>query len=221
VPRSTAYVKPSTIRSLSWLIGLIGIVAAIAGPAYALNGALQTPGTVRVPVELSAAAEPPVGAPATGRIPIEVSGLPDGTAVWALNTGRQLELAAWDSTVVEQLLSRGDAAVFGLAVGVGAWLLRPVLGSLAAGRPFGSGNARRLAGVAAAVVAAGSIGPLLPQLGSLTVLDRLALVGPDSPFVMGLTFSFTTSLLVGGLLLVMAEAFRQGERISDDVEGLV
>ena len=223
--RSTAYVKPSTIRSLSWFIGLIGVVAAIAGPVYAINGATQAPGTVRVPVELAveAAVEaaPSAGAPGEGRIPLEVSGLPDGAAVSALNTGRELELAAWDSTVVEQLFSRGDAAVLGLAVGVGAWLLRPVLGSLAAGRPFGTGNARRLAGLATAVVVAGSVGPVLPQVGSLVVLDRLGLVGPGSPFVMGLTLASTPALLVGGLVLVLAEAFRQGERISRDVEGLV
>jgi Protein of unknown function (DUF2975) len=221
MPRSTAYVKPSTIRSLSWLIGLIGIVAAIAGPVYAINGATQAPGTVRVPVELAVEAEPSAGGPGDGRIPLEVAELPDGAAVSALNTGRELELAAWDSTVVEQLLGRGDAAVFGLAVGVGAWLLRPVLDSLAAGRPFGAGNARRLAGLAGAVVVAGSVGPVLPQLGSLAVLDRLGLVGPGSPFVMGLTLASTPALLVGALLLVLAEAFRQGERISRDVEGLV
>jgi hypothetical protein len=221
VSRSTAYVKPSTIRSLSWFIGLIGIAAAIAGPAYAVNGATQAPGAVRVPVELSADVDPSAGAAADGRIPLEVPGLPEGAAVSALNTGRELELAAWDSTVVEQLLSRGDAAVLGLAVGAGAWLLRPVLGSLAAGRPFGAGHARRLAGLAAAVVAAGSIGPLLPQFGSLVVLDRLGLVGPGTPFVLGLTLASTPALLVGGLLLVLAEAFRQGERISREVEGLV
>jgi hypothetical protein len=221
VQRSTAYVKPSTIRSLSRLIALLGIAAAIAGPVYAVNGATRAPGTVRVPVELSAEAAPSAAAPGDGRIPLEVSGLPDGVAVSALNTGRELELAAWDSTVVEQLLSRGDAAVLGLAVGLGAWLLRPVLGSLAAGRPFGAGNARRLAGLAGAVVVAGSVGPALPQLGSVAVLDRLGLVGPGSPFVMGLTLASTPVLLVGGLLLVLAEAFRQGERMSREVEGLV
>lgn len=220
MPRSSAYVKPSTIRSLSWLIGLIGIAAAIAGPVYAVNGATQAPGAVRVPVELAVEAEPSDGA-TDGRIPLEVPALPDGAAVSALNTGRELELAAGESTVAEQLLSRGDAAVLGLAVGVGAWLLRPVLDSLAAGRPFGAGHARRLAGLAGAVVVAGSVGPVLPQLGSLAVLDRLGLVGPGSPFVMGVTFASTPALLVGGLLLVLAEAFRQGERISRDVEGLV
>jgi hypothetical protein len=215
MPRGTTYVKPSTIRALSWLLGLIGVVAAIAGPVYAINAATQAGAAVEVPVELTVQ-----GAEAR-RIPLSVADLPERAEVSALNTGDQVELAAWDSTVVEQLLSRGDAAVFGLAVGVGAWLLRPVLTSLAAGRPFGSRNAPRLAGLALVVVIAGGIGPLLPQVGSLVVLDRLDLVGPDSPFVMGVTFSFTPALLSGLLVLLLAEAFRQGERISEDVEGLV
>ena len=211
-----SYLKPTTIRSLSWLIGLIGVVAAVAGPVYAINGATQAAGAVEVPVEL--AGQDDAG---RTRVPLAVADLPDGTAVSARNGGSDVELSAEDSTIAEQLLSRGDALVLGLALGAGAWLLRPVLGSLAAGRPFGSGNARRLAGLATVVVLAAGIGPLLPQIGSLVVLDRLDLVGPDSPFVVGVTFAVTPALVTALLLLVLAEAFRQGERISEDVEGLV
>jgi hypothetical protein len=194
-------------------------VAAIAGPVYAINGATQAPGTVRVPVLLGETAERL--AEGEERIPLAVSGLPDGVGVWALDTGTDVELAAWDSTVVEQLLSRGGAVVLGLAVGLGAWLLRPLLESLAAGRPFCSGNARRLAWLAVVVVAAGQVGPLLPQIGSLVVLDRLDLAFPGTPVAPSLSLSLGPALLIGLLLLVLAEAFRQGERLSRDVEGLV
>ena len=71
------------------------------------------------------------------------------------------------------------------------------------------------------IVNQGQVGPVLPQIGSLVVLDRLGLVGPGSPFVAGATLTIGPALLAGLLLLVLAEAFRQGERISDDVEGLV
>ena len=207
--RKSTYVSPSAVRGMSLLIGLVGIVAAIAGPVYAINGATQARAAVEVPVELR-----DVGSLAGA------AGLPDVARLVPLDGGLRAELSAWDSTVVEQLLSRGDAAVLGLAVGLGAWLLTPVLRSIAAGRPFGAGNSRRLAGLAVVVAVAGSIGPLLPQFAALAVLDRLALAGPGSPFVPGVTLSFLPIAVVG-LVLVLAEAFRQGERIDSDVEGLV
>ena len=210
--RESTYVKPSTVRGTSQLVGLIGLVAAIAGPVYAINGATRAGGAVEVPVELSGDAGPLAGAQA---------GLPDGVRLLPLPEGVRTTLSAVDSTVAEQLLARGDVALLGLAVGLGAWLLRPVLDSIAAGRPFGAGNSRRLAWLAMVVAVAGSIGPLLPQFGALAVLDRVDLVGPGSPFVMGVTFSFLPIVVGGFLLLVLAEAFRQGERIDSDVEGLV
>ena len=210
--RESTYVTSSTVRGMSLLVWLAGIAAAVAGPVYAVNGATQAQAAVEVAVELRGDAGPLAGAQAA---------LPDGARLLPVDGGVWAELSAWDSTVVEQLLARGDAAVLGIAVGLGAWLLLPVLESVAAGRPFGSGNSRRLAWLAVVVAVAGSIGPLLPQFGALAVLDRLGLVGPDSPFVMGVTFSFVPVVVAASLLLVLAEAFRQGERIDSDVEGLV
>ena len=209
--RTGSYVGPATIRTLSWLIALVGLVAAIAGPLYAVAGTARAGDAVTVTVELSApgAIEPP-----------QVRGLPAGAQVEALD-GAQVQLSAPGATVLEQLLSRGDAALLGLAIGAAALLLRPVLSSVAAGRAFGGGNARRLAQLAAVVVLAGEVGPLLPQLAAIAVLDRLQLIEPDSPFLVQLRFSLGPVLLLGALLLVLAEAFRQGERLSSDVEGLV
>ncbi|MGY1858372.1 DUF2975 domain-containing protein [Modestobacter sp. SYSU DS0290] len=212
----TAYAGPRLIGFLCTVLAAVGIIAAVAGPVYAINGATQAPATVRVPVQLEDAGP----TPADGLLPLPVGGLPDTAQVSVLNGGDQLQLAAWDSTIPEQMLSRGDAAVTGLAVGVAAWLLRPLLASVAAGRPFGRGNARRLGGLSVVVLVAGYVGPLLPQVGALLVLDRLGLTDPGSPFVLGLEFSFGP-LLVGLLLLVLAEAFRQGERLDRDVAGLV
>jgi len=207
--RKSSYVSPSTVRGTSAFLGLVGIVAAVVGTLYAINGATQAGAAVEVAVELRG----------TDALAGAAAGLPYGARLLT-GDGIGTVLSSWDSTVAEQLLSRGDAAVLGLAVGLGAWLLGPVLESIAAGRPFGGRNARRLAWLAVVVAVAGSVGPLLPQFGALAVLDRLGLVGPESPFVVGATFSFLP-FVVGGLLLVLAEAFRQGERIDSDVEGLV
>lgn len=48
----------------------------------------------------------------------------------------------------EQLLARGNGAVLGLCVGLGALLLRRLLLSIAEGRPFDARNPARLAGMA-------------------------------------------------------------------------
>ncbi|WP_299954042.1 DUF2975 domain-containing protein [uncultured Modestobacter sp.] len=206
--RETTYVTPSVLWWLRGLVTVLGVAGAVAGPVYAINGATQAGAAVRVPVELA------VGT-------VDVPGLPDGALVTGQDGGRAAELSAWYSTVGEQLLARGDAAVLGLAAGVAAWLLRPVLASIAAGHPFEPGNARRLAGLAVLVVLAGGIGPLLPQLASLAVLDRLGQAGPGGAFVPGVTLTVVPALLAGVLLLVLAEVFRQGEGTSWDVEELV
>jgi hypothetical protein len=207
--RKSTYVSPSTVRWTSALLGLAGAVAAVAGPVYAINGATQAGAAVEVAVELRGSEQ----------LAGVTAGLPENARLLS-GDGVDTVLSSWGSTVAEQLLSRGDAAVIGLAVGLGAWLLDPVLESIAAGRPFGGRNARRLAWLALVVAVAGSIGPVLPQVGTLAVLDRLGLAGPGSPFTVGATFSLLP-LVLGGLLLVLAEAFRQGERIDSDVEGLV
>ena len=60
--------------------------------------------------------------------------------------------------------------------------------------------------------------PLLPQLAGLLVLDRTGLAGPQ--FADSVSPSFG-SLLVGALVLAVAAAFRTGERMADDLTGLV
>src|SRR5215211_4304396 len=108
--RTTTYVRPRTIRSLSWLVGVIGVLAAVAGPVYAINGATHAGAAVEVPVQLTR----PQDADPT-RVPLSVAGLPEGATVAAVDDGDAVRLSAWNSTVTEQLLGRGDAAVLGLA----------------------------------------------------------------------------------------------------------
>lgn len=196
----TAYLGPAAIGTLRSLVVLAGLVGVVAGPLYAVNGATHAHAAVEVPAELARAGV------------ASVPGLPDGVRVTAVEAGSQVRLSAWDSTVVEQLLARGDVALAGIALGVGAWLLRPVLSALAAGQPSTAGNARRVAGLALVVVIAGVVGPLLPQLGAVAVLDRLGLGAAGGSFVVGVHLSLVTPLLAGLLLLVLAEVLRQGER---------
>ncbi|MEU7899153.1 hypothetical protein AB0B45_40655 [Nonomuraea sp. NPDC049152] len=135
--------------------------------------------------------------------------------------GGELELVAWDSTVPEQLLARGDIAVLGMCLCIGALLMRPLLLSVAEGRPFRKGNPARIAGLAGVVLFAGIVGGALPHVAALMVHTRLNLAGPGSPFVTHDLSISLTPIPVALLLLVLAESFRRGGELADDVEGMV
>jgi Protein of unknown function (DUF2975) len=210
------YVGPRATRTLATLLLVIGAVAAVGGVGYAVNGATQAPGNVLVPVSLHVDETRSVREPV-----VEVAGvdLPDATRLQTVDDG----LVLVDSTGVSRwtgFLARGDAALGGLAVGVCALLLAPVLTSLAAGEPFRRGNAARIGATAATILVAGTLAPLLPQVAALAVLDGHGLVAPGSPFVAGLRLELAP-LAVSALVLVVAEAFRRGAQIADDAAGLV
>jgi hypothetical protein len=214
--RRYPYIRHGTIRQVSQVLALVGIAAVILGPAYAINGATRAGAAVRVPVELRQTTSGEDGL--VSRLP--VTGLPESAWLELPNPDGRVQLSALDSTVVEQLLSRGNAVVIGLALGLVALMLRPLLVALSNGHAFRAGNARRLAQLAVLVGVAGYVAPLLPQVAGIVVLHRLGLDRPESPVEAGLHFSLTPGLVVL-LLLLVAEAFRQGERLSGDVEGLV
>ncbi len=211
------YVGPRTTRVIATLLLVVGAVAAIGGVGYAVNGATQSPGNVHVPVSLFLDQGSPSGAP----VAVDVAGVepPDGTYLQAVDGG----LVLVDSTGASRwtgFLARGDAALGGLAVGLCAVLLAPVLTSLAAGEPFWRGNAARIGATGATILVAGTVAPLLPQLAALGVLDRLGLAEPGSPFVLGLALELAP-LGFSALVLAVAEAFRRGSQIADDAVGLV
>ena len=216
------------VQRLRRLVVVLGWVAAVWGVAYAVNAMTVAPATVKVPVTL-ASGENGSGS-RVGQVEVTGVVVPDGWLAGAAPTGArvmgpgqqgpdgQLTLAAWGSTRLEQLLSRGDWLVGGLGILVGALALAPVLGSIAEGRPFVPGNARRLVVLAVTVAVAGVLAPLLPQVAGLLVLDRTGLAG--SPF-MTVPSVELVPLLDAAVILAVAAAFRAGERMADDVRGLV
>ncbi|WP_298455543.1 DUF2975 domain-containing protein [uncultured Cellulomonas sp.] len=214
------YVGPRTTELIAVLLLVVGAVAAVGGVGYAVNGATQAPGNVLVPVAVQPSEQPDgvgVGAP----VPVDVDGvdLPSGTWLRASDDG----LVLVDSTGTGRwtgFLARGDAALGGLAVGLCAVLLAPVLRAVAGGEPFRRGNSARIGWTATIVLLAGIVAPLLPQLAAVIVLDGLGLVGPGSPFVVGMGFELAP-VGVAALLFVVAEAFRRGTQIADDTAGLV
>ena len=132
-------------------------------------------------------------------------------------------LTSWDSTVVEQLAGRGDVALVGVCAGLGALLLRTLLLSIAARRPFRSGNAARLGVIAGLIMVAAVSTEVFPYVAGDLVLTRLGLGGPDSPVIAppALSPGLIAPLLLALVVLTLAEGFRQGAESARDAGGPV
>lgn len=229
------YASPGMIRRLAGFVAIFGVVAAFSGVAYAVNGATHAKAYVVVDVQARAGAvlQAPGTTPSKAAesvlvtvdpfgsdgLRLDLPGVPKTSWLEAAHTD-SLKLRSWDSTVSENLLSRGGFAVSGLCFGVGALLLRRLLISIADGHPFRSGNAARLACIGGLLVLASLANDILPVLGSNLVLDRLGLTGPSSPVFAQVVPTLDTLLAVP-ILLALAEAFRRGTELAKDVEGLV
>jgi hypothetical protein len=234
--RQRRFISPRLARILAGIMMLIGVTAPIGGIAYAINGATQAQGPVKVRVvvtEPGALQVPVSGAAGPGTRPLHPQGGTEGdlavsfdltvlsaAASSFLEVPRELTLRAWDSTVTEQLLSRA-AAVLGLCIGLGAVLLRRVLLSVADGQPFRPGNPACLAGIAALMVVASLAAAVLPAVASARVLDRLVLDAAASPIASPPVNLDLGPLLATLVVLVLAEAFRRGGELAHEVEGLI
>jgi len=119
-----------------------------------------------------------------------------------------------------RLLAHLGTVLLFLSVAVGALALAQVLRTVRAGRPFAKRNATWLAIVAVAVAVGGGIAPAVREAGAVAAVDHLGLMAQDSPFVTVMSFSLVP-LLVGVVILGVAEAFRRGAAMADDVDGLV
>ena len=216
-PRSARW-----ISALSMVVLLIGLVSAVVGVSYAVNALTIVGATVKVPVAFVA----PEGAWDAVHLTVEGVDIDNGwittlppTGIGAGGLGGQVTIAAWGSTYLEQILSRGWWLVSGLAMLVGAILLRPVLVGIAAGAPFAGRASRHLGTLAVVVLVAGHLAPLLPQLAGFLVLDRLGLA-ESGIFSMSPHIGVEV-LFVAALVGTLAVAFRSGEQLARDADGLV
>ncbi|GLY31771.1 DUF2975 domain-containing protein [Kineosporia sp. NBRC 101731] len=226
------YVSPTMLRVITWIMLAVGAVSAVVAIVLLVASVTGSPRTQDVPVQLTDGASTERATGYVAERATESGGDPGSSSATGAHTrqaGRSSftagndgpVLSAADPTRPERLLNNGGAILLGATVAVGTLLLRPVLTSIAAGRPFGSGNSSRLNLLAAVTGSAAVLVPLLPQFAALLTLDRLGLFGTGSPFVMGLGLSLAPVVGLSVLLVVLAEAFRQGEKLHRDVEGLV
>lgn len=117
-----------------------------------------------------------------------------------------------------------------IAGGVVGLLLVPVLRSTASGRPFTSGNDRRLLLAAATVAGAWALATLGDRLASARIIaaiessPRWSATGSFDMPTGWLAPSFDVTwwpLLLALLLVALASATRRGSRLAADVQGLV
>ncbi len=224
MPSLTSDRATGRVTRLAGFLRIAGVLAAGWGVAYTVNGMTQAPATVKVPVTLGQVG-PSSG---SGNVRVEVDGMGavvDGWFAGAEPAGLTagvpdgtLTLAAWGSTRLEQALGRGDWLVGGLALLAVALLLAPVLTSVAERRPFVRGTARRLALAGVTVAVAGQVATALPHVAGMLVVERTGL--PASAFA-PLPALAPWPLATGALLLALAVAWAQGERLAADVDGLV
>ncbi|MFC4591253.1 hypothetical protein [Sphaerisporangium corydalis] len=180
--------------TVTWLAGAL---AAVWGVAFAINGVTQAQGYVMIRVV------PALGA--MDRLRLTGEGLPSGVVL----PRETMSLDVWGSTVAEQVLSRGDVLLGGLCAGVAGLLVRAVLVSVLRGVPFREGDPARIIWLAVSLVVAGVVGPFLPYLASMMVLERVGLTETFRPLL-----ALSWIPVVGALsLLALAEVFRVGAKM--------
>jgi hypothetical protein len=231
-----SYASPALLRWLAGALLLVSVVAPLYGVIYAVNGLTRAGAPVAVSVTIRDLDRLQVQQATTGNgetdLPLRLEqeqGPQPGLILYIDGAGEDswlqagtgpVALLSSGSTVAEWLAARGGLAVAGACTGLGALLLRRLLLSIGAGRPFQPGNAARVAAVAGLLAAATIAAGVLPYVAARLVLGRLGLGGPGSPVAAHLAVP-GAPLLLAVFLMAVAEAFRRGSDLAEDAEGLI
>jgi len=130
-----------------------------------------------------------------------------------------VDLVLQNATMGERFTQALPGLVFaGLAIAVG-WLLFQLLRSTESGEPFTTRNVRRINTIALIFGAGGILAQYAEGFAdSMVTITRRLPTTPNQFF----GFSFSLEPLVAMLvILLLAEVFRRGVKLRDDVEGLV
>ncbi|MFD6951275.1 hypothetical protein A6A08_23525 [Nocardiopsis sp. TSRI0078] len=193
-------------------IGLtgLGMLLALAWTASLLppgGGAVPDTITVRIPDEAS---EPRVGVATTG-------------AVYETGPTGAIRLTFHDPTIAERLLLVAPGMLGATAALVVMAMVLRLIQSLDKGDPFVPANVRRVYTIAFTVLAASVLVPLTGMVCEGILRSRA--LGTDGFFLAvgaseGNGISLT-HVFVGLVLAALAEVFRRGTRLREDVRGLV
>jgi hypothetical protein len=197
-------------RLLAGFVLVFGVLAALGGIVLPLSQLPASGSSVAVLVADPAELVPDDGDLAPDGASLDLAGI-DGAM-----------LVADELPVGLRVLSQLPWTLAGLLLLGGAWLLWRILLDIAAGRPFHPRTPGRLRGLAL-VVLAGSLFPsMIEGVASAAVVEHLGGLPDGSPlgvqlFEVGLPMPFLVILL----LFIAAQVFDAGQRLEEDVEGLI
>ncbi|USQ75408.1 DUF2975 domain-containing protein [Ornithinimicrobium cryptoxanthini] len=154
-------------------------------------------------------------------VPVALTEQPLGSASGATLATTEGELTLTEATTGQVLLVAAPL-VLGTAVVTGAaYCLLLVVRSLRTGTPFHRRNARRLMTAALIVLFGGVVAGMADTVGTMALaMDGQELLGDGSPLVASASLPLAF-VGIGLLLLCLAEFFRRGTQLAEDVEGLV
>jgi hypothetical protein len=142
---------------------------------------------------------------ATGLPPVEL-------APW-----QSMELTFWAPTWPDRLGFAGPQLAAQAVILLVLWLLWRIIRTVSTAEVFTPANARRMVGIGLAVAVGGSAVQLLGYAAHKGILARSAAAG-----IVDITFSFSyLPLVIGAIVLLLAEVFRQGVRLRAEVDGLI
>lgn len=143
----------------------------------------------------------------------ETTGLPPVE----LTPWQSMELTFWGPTWQDRLGFAGPRLAAQALILLVLWLLWRIVRTVPTAEVFTPANARRMTGIGLTVALGGSAVQLLGFTAHKAVITRSAAAG-----IVDVAFSFSfLPLLVGAIVLLLAEVFRQGVRLRAEVDGLI
>ena len=213
---TTEAVRPPEPRAVRWSAGFVAWAARvtatcviIAGVVVPINQLTQSGGTVWVWTDLS---RPSVS-------------VPTGSSLEFLQVHHSVKYVVEELPWWLRLLTEVPSTLGYLSLGIGAVMLRRLVLTIHEGRPFDRRNPRRI-GVIAIMVALGtSVAALVESFAAWAVVHHVADVTNRPSLVTTLLATFPRfeiePLVVAAAIAVVAIAFRRGQQLTEDVEGLV
>lgn len=189
-------------RSDRWgLVGLLGVVSLAAVWAWLVGPIVAWARGDAIPVELTG----PVSVPE-----LEAIGLRPGPGTY--------DVLIEDPGAGHRLLALAPGVLHVVIVVGTCWVVWRLMGSIAAGDPFHPCNVTRLRVVAGLLV----LGTAVTYLLDLVARGALTSTIDTGDPVVGVFLSIPWLPMVTGMVAaLLAEAFKAGSRLRDDVEGLV
>lgn len=200
---------PPGARRLAAVVLGLGILLAVVGLAQPVLHVTLDEAVVPVTVEEpgTVLADEPEGLPADSRL--------------ELTDERAFELVVAGLPAWQRALTGLGAAVGGLLVLTGAWLMRSMLLLVAAGRPFDPRVPGRLRGLALVVAASAFLPAALSGLAAAVVVEGLGGLGGAGALGVDLFALEVLPLLAAALLAIAAQVVESGRQLTEELEGLV